>query len=179
LGRTGTLFACEREGVVPDLLCIGKALAGGVPLAATVGRPAVMDAWPKSTGEALHTATFAGNPLACAAALATLDELIRLNLTARAHDGAAAFAGRLERLLKYPHAAAVRGIGYLQAVEFATAAVANTIVVDALARGVILLQSGPTGTSITFAPPLVIADDQLARALDLVESVVAGVERRS
>ena len=169
-GRTGTMFACEREGVVPDLLCIGKALAGGVPLAATVGRPAVMDAWPKNTGEALHTATFAGNPLACAAALATLDEIARLDLIARVNDGAAAFGRRLERLTSHAQVLAARGIGYLHALEFATAAVANRLVVDALARGVLLLQSGPTGTSITFAPPLVIESDQLARALDIVES---------
>ncbi len=173
-GRTGAMFACEHEGVVPDLLCIGKALAGGVPLAATVGRPAVMDAWPKSTGEALHTATFAGNPLACAAALATLDELARLDLVARVRDRAAAFAQRLERFRLDPQVVAVRGIGYLHAVEFATAGAANRIVVDALARGVILLQSGPTGTSITFAPPLVIEADQLARALDLVEACLPG-----
>jgi 4-aminobutyrate aminotransferase-like enzyme len=169
-GRTGTFFACEREGIVPDLLCIGKALAGGVPLAATVGRAAVMDAWPKSTGEALHTATFAGNPLACAAALATLDELARLDLITRVCDRAAAFSNRLQRFRRYPDVVAARGIGYLQALEFATAAVANKVVVAALARGVILLQSGPTGTSITLAPPLVIEDDQLARALDLVEA---------
>jgi 4-aminobutyrate aminotransferase-like enzyme len=173
-GRTGAMFACEHEGVVPDLLCIGKALAGGVPLAATVGRPAAMDGWPKSTGEALHTATFAGNPLACAAALATLDELARLDLVARVRDRAAAFAQRLERFRLNPHVVAVRGIGYLHAVEFATAGAANKIVVDALARGVILLQSGPTGTSITFAPPLVIEADQLARALDLVEACLPG-----
>jgi 4-aminobutyrate aminotransferase-like enzyme len=169
-GRTGTMFACQREGVVPDLLCIGKALAGGVPLAATVGRPAIMDAWPQSTGEALHTATFAGNPLACAAALATLDELIERDLVARVRDRAPAFAAALGRFAAHPQVVAVRGIGYLHAVEFATAAVANKIVIDALARGVILLQSGPTGTSITFAPPLIIEADQLARALELVES---------
>jgi 4-aminobutyrate aminotransferase-like enzyme len=166
-GRTGTLFACEREAVVPDLLCIGKALAGGVPLAATVGRAAVMDCWPRSEGEALHTATFAGNPLACAAALATLDELTRLDLVARA---------RLEGLRRHPQVVDVRGIGYLHAVEFATAAVANKIVIDALARGVLLLQSGPTGTSITIAPPLVIEDDQLARALDLFAVCLPGAD---
>jgi len=60
-GRTGTMFACERAGIVPDLLCVGKALAGGVPLAATIGTPRVMDAWPVSAGEALHTSTFLGN----------------------------------------------------------------------------------------------------------------------
>ena len=169
-GRTGAMFACEHAGVVPDLLCVGKALAGGVPLAATIGRPAVMDAWPKSEGEALHTATFIGNPLACAAALATLDEIARLDLLARVRDRTPAFAARLARLRAYPHIVDTRGIGFLHALEFDSAAEANRIVIEALARGVIVLQSGPTGTSITLAPPLVIEDDQLARALDLVEA---------
>jgi 4-aminobutyrate aminotransferase-like enzyme len=173
-GRTGTMFACEHEGVVPDLLCVGKALAGGVPLGATIGRAAVMDAWPKSTGEALHTATFAGNPLACAAALATLDELVRLDLIARVRERAPGFARQLEPFRRFAQVVAVRGSGYLQAVEFASAVVANQLVVDALARGVLLLQSGPTGTSITLAPPLTIEDDQLARALHLVASCLAG-----
>lgn len=169
-GRTGVLFACEREHVVPDLLCIGKALGGGVPLAATIGRPDVMDAWPKSAGEALHTATFLGNPLACCAALATIGEIERLDIVGSVRRGAAAFEQRLLRLLVYDEVVAVRGIGYLWALEVTSAAVANRIVVGALARGVIVLQSGPTGNAITFAPPLVIAHDQLMRALDLVES---------
>ena len=173
-GRTGTLFACDREGVVPDLLCVGKALGVGVPLGATIGRPAVMDAWPKSTGEALHTATFLGNPLACAAALATLDEIERLDLPARVSARAAGFGTRLERLLTHSGVVAIRGLGYLWAVEFGSAAEANRVVVDALRLGVILLQSGPTGSSITLAPPLTIGDDQLARALDLVEAAVRG-----
>jgi 4-aminobutyrate aminotransferase-like enzyme len=171
-GRTGTLFACEREGAVPDVLCVGKALAGGVPLAATIGRAIVMDAWPMSTGEALHTATFLGNPLACAAALAALDELARLDLVARVRERAAGFEQRLERFRAHADVTAIRGAGYLWALEFGSAAIANRVVVDALARGVIVLQSGPTGTSITLAPPLTIDDDQLARALDILEACV-------
>ena len=171
-GRTGTLFACERENVVPDLLCIGKALGGGVPIGATIGRPGVMNAWPKTTGEALHTATFLGNPLACAAALATLTEIERLDLVARVLRGAPAFEQRLRAFMAYEHVRCVRGIGYLWALELSSAAIANRVVVNALARGVILLQSGATGTSIAFAPPLIIEADQLARALDIVESCV-------
>jgi 4-aminobutyrate aminotransferase-like enzyme len=167
-GRTGSYFACDREGVVPDLLCVGKALAGGIPLGATIGRASVMDAWPKSQGEALHTATFLGNPVACAAALATLAEIERLELVARVREGAADFARRLAALAAQPEIVAVRGLGYLWALEFRSAAVANRVVVDALARGVIVLQSGPTGSSITLAPPLTIELDQLARALDLL-----------
>ncbi len=169
-GRTGMLFACQRDDVVPDLLCIGKALGGGVPIGATIGRAGVIDAWAKSSGEALHTATFLGNPIACAAALATLDEFERLQLVARVQAGTAAFAERVERFLNYDGVKAVRGVGFLWAVEFVDAGIANRVVVDALERGVIVLQSGPTGTSITIAPPLTIEHDQLARALALLES---------
>ena len=72
--RTGRLFACDHSGVVPDIVCLGKALTSGFPLSACVGRAEVMDAWPVSTGEALHTSTFLGNPLGCAMAVAALRE---------------------------------------------------------------------------------------------------------
>lgn len=176
LGRTGMLFACEREDVVPDLLCIGKALGGGVPIAATIGTPRVMDAWPKSAGEALHTSTFLGNPLTCAAALANLEQLIKLELVARVRDNESWLAERLGRLRRLGHVRDVRGLGYFWGVEFIDAAFANRVVVEGLARGVILLQSGPTGTSITIAPPLVIDDEQLARACDLFEETIHACE---
>jgi len=71
-GRTGTWFAVEREGVVPDILCIGKAMGSGFPISAAAGTSQVMDAWPISGGEALHTSTYLGHPLGCAAAVATI-----------------------------------------------------------------------------------------------------------
>ena len=175
-GRTGAMFACDREGVVPDLLCVGKALGGGLPLSATIGTPRVMDAWPVSAGEALHTSTFLGNPLACAAALANLDELERLDVTSRVRAREAALGARLRTLASQPSVRDVRGVGFLWAVDFAHAAFANRVVVRGLARGVILLQSGATGTSITLAPPLTIEDDQLARALDIFERAVRECE---
>jgi len=171
-GRTGTRFACEREGVVPDLLCVGKALAGGVPIAALIGRPAVMRAWPENTGEALHTATFLGNPLACAAALANLAEMERLDVIGRVQRGEPHVRERLERIAALPAVRDLRGRGYFWGLEFADGAVANRIVVRALAAGVIILQSGPAGTSITITPPLVIDDEQLDRALDIIERIV-------
>ncbi|MGH7545297.1 MAG: aspartate aminotransferase family protein, partial [Gemmatimonadota bacterium] len=70
LGRTGRTLACEHEGVVPDLVCLGKALTGALPFSACLGRPEVMAAWPPSEGEAIHTSTFLGHPLGCAAAIA-------------------------------------------------------------------------------------------------------------
>ena len=81
LGRTGRRFALEHEGVVPDLLCVGKALGGGLPLSACAGPVEVMDAWPESPGEALHTSTFLGHPLACTAGLAFLEVLEEEGLT--------------------------------------------------------------------------------------------------
>jgi 4-aminobutyrate aminotransferase-like enzyme len=174
-GRTGTRFACEREGVVPDLLCVGKALAGGVPLAALIGRHSVMQAWPHNEGEALHTATFLGNPLACAAALANLGEMERLDVVGRVRRGEPLLLACLQRIAEFPAVRDLRGRGFFWALEFANGEVANRIVVRALAAGVVLLQSGPAGTSITFTPPLVIEDEQLIRALDIVEQTVREV----
>ncbi len=93
-GRTGTLFAVDRDQVRPDLLCCGKALGGGLPVAAVVGRRQVMDAW-STDGEALHTATHLANPPACAAALAVLRILERDDLPARARRLGAEIEGRL------------------------------------------------------------------------------------
>jgi 4-aminobutyrate aminotransferase-like enzyme len=175
-GRTGATFACAHEAVVPDLLCVGKALAGGVPISAAIGTPRAMDAWPRSAGEALHTSTFMGNPLACAAALANLAELERLDVAGRVRARGPGLGARLRALRRYPRVRDVRGLGYLWAVEFADGGFANRVVVRGLARGLILLQSGPTGTSITLAPPVTIEDEQLARALDLFESTVRACE---
>ena len=86
-GRTGTWFAAEYEDVVPDIICIGKAFGSGFPISAAAARPEVMDAWPVSDGEALHTSTYLGNPMGCAAALATIGEMERLS-SARARAAA-------------------------------------------------------------------------------------------
>jgi 4-aminobutyrate aminotransferase-like enzyme len=171
-GRTGTMFACERESVVPDILCVGKAMAGGVPLSAAIGRPAVMRAWPPSGGEALHTATFSGNPLACAAALAVLDEFERGTIVAGVARREPALRERLARLRRHATVTDVRGIGMLWAIEFDSAGYANRIVRAGLQRGLILLQSGTEGTSITLAPPLNIEDDQLERAIDVLDRTI-------
>jgi 4-aminobutyrate aminotransferase-like enzyme len=171
-GRTGTMFACEREAVVPDILCIGKAIAGGVPFSAAIGRPSVIDAWPRSTGEALHTATFLGNPLACAAALAVLDEFERGAIVAGVARRDPWMRYRLTPLRRHATVTDVRGIGMLWAIEFANAGIANRVVHEGLQRGLILLQSGVDGTSITLAPPLNIEDDQLERGIALLDHTI-------
>jgi len=170
--RTGTWFAIESDGVVPDIICIGKAMGSGVPISAAVGRADVMDAWPVSTGEALHTSTFLGNPLGCAAALATIEEMERLNLPQRSAALAKTFELRLHALRSNPLVRAVRGRGMLWGVEVRDGATAFAAIKNALARGVIVAQSGVDGNVIALSPPLVIDEGQLAHALDVLESAL-------
>jgi 4-aminobutyrate aminotransferase-like enzyme len=172
-GRTGHWFAIEREGIVPDLLCIGKAFGSGFPISATIGRSAVMDAWPRSTGEALHTSTYLGNPIGCAAALATIDELAQRKLPQRAAELGQILGERLQRLRTRGGVVEVRGCGLFWAVQVRDAAKATAAVKGALARGAIFLQSGVAGDAITIAPPLTIGEDQLLRAVDILQESLA------
>jgi 4-aminobutyrate aminotransferase-like enzyme len=173
-GRTGEWFAIDRDGVVPDILCIGKAMGSGVPISAAVGRAEIMDAWPLSTGEALHSSTYLGNPLGCAAALATIDELERRGLPARAAHLGAWLAPRLGALRSHKGIVDARGRGLLWGVQLQDAAHAFTVVKSALARGVILLQSGIDGETVSIAPPLVIEQSQLERAIEILAHVIQG-----
>lgn len=175
-GRTGTWFAVEREGVVPDIICIGKAMGSGFPISAAVGTPAVMDAWPESTGEALHTSTFLGSPIGCAAALATIDELQRRALPQRAAALGPEFERRLRGLLRYPAVRAIGGRGLLWGLRLRDATAANAVVKGTLQRGLILLQAGIAGDAISISPPLVIAEDEIERGCAILEAVVAAVE---
>lgn len=173
-GRTGTMFACERENVAPDIICVGKALAGGFPISAAILADEIATAWAPSHGEALHTSTFLGNPMGCAAALANIAEIERLDIPRIAREREPLMAERLGALRSTNETIAdVRGRGMLWAIEFRDPAFANACVVRALQRGLILLQSGTRGESITFAPPPVITETQLERAFALLASVVA------
>ncbi len=172
-GRTGSLFACEREAVRPDVLCVGKALGGGFPISATILSGEVAKAWQPSTGEALHTSTYLGNPMGCAAALANLDEIERRNIPRLARERERPIARALHALQSaQPAIVDVRGRGMLWAIEFTDASYASACVVQALARGLILLQSGIGGEAVTFAPPPVITEVQLERAFALLAEVV-------
>ncbi len=167
-GRTGCWFACEAEAVVPDIVCIGKAMGGGFPISAAVGRPAIMDRWPRSSGEALHTSTYLGNPMGCSAALATIEEVEREDLPKRARELGDVVGLQLERFLARESVVAVRGRGMMWGVQLQSAEDAGRVVKRALARGVILLQSGPAGDVLSITPPLVIDRPVLLRALDII-----------
>ena len=171
-GRTGRWFACQHWDVVPDLLVVGKSLAGGLPLSAVVGTPAVMDAWPTSDGEAIHTSTFLGNPVTCAAALANLDELESGGLVERAAVVGERLGRRLEELVDGVDAAkAARGLGLMRALELSGPETAARVATAALARGVILLSEG---AALAFTPPLTITNEQLDHAVDVVASLLDG-----
>lgn len=171
-GRTGTWFACEAEQVRPDILCIGKAMGGGFPISAAFGASSVMDAWPRSTGEALHTSTYLGNPVACAAALAVIDEIDRLALVERAHALGGRLGAHLERLRTHERVVAIRGRGMMWGVQTRDAATAETAVKRALQRGVVILQSGPSGDTLSITPPLVISEAALTSAISIIEEVL-------
>lgn len=171
-GRTGRLFAVEAEGVRPDVLCCGKALGGGLPIAAVLARRSLFQAW-STPGEALRTSTFLANPVACAASLAVLDVLEQDELPARAARLGAQVAARLagwsDRL---PAVAAVRGRGLLWGVELRSRQAAGAWVAAARRRGVLILAGGPEGRVAQLVPPLTIAEAQLTGALDLLEEAL-------
>ncbi|HEV8238470.1 MAG TPA: aspartate aminotransferase family protein [Thermoanaerobaculia bacterium] len=167
-GRTGSFFASTAENVEPDLLCCGKALAGGLPFAAVLGRRELLDHWP-ADGEALHTATFLAHPLACSAALATLRVLDHPDFQARAVELAAAFATSLEELAALPIVRAVRGRGLLWGIELRDDAVrsggATAWSRRALGAGVLTLPAGERGEVLELLPPAVLTQRQLAVAI--------------
>jgi len=175
-GRTGQWFAANDEGVVPDLLCVGKALGGGLPLSACVGKRAVMDAWGASTGEALHTSTFLGNPLACAAGLAVLDALESIDA-----PGLAARAGtRWRELLaalraRHPgKVKSIRGRGLMIGMVLNAPDLGPLLATRLLADGLIALPAGD-GSVLEITPPLVIRDVQSEWAADRIDATLANL----
>lgn len=175
LGRTGDLFACDHEGVVPDLLCVGKGLASGMPLSACLGLAACFDAWPRSTGEALHTQTFLGHPASCAAALASLAVGARERLPERARTlGRAALERLRTGLAGSPEIVEVRGRGLMIGIECARPQTAHDATVRLLERGYVLLPSGDGGRVLSLTPPLTIGEDALFTACDAIVELLRG-----
>jgi len=179
-GRTGRLWAHEWDGVVPDLLAAGKALGGGLPLSVCMGPPAIMNAWPESRGEALHTSTFLGHPLACASALAFLDRLEGDGLTARAAELGGEWLGTLRsRLEGLPQVREIRGRGMMLGIEVADPMTGQSlagggvrVAEEALRRGVLVLPAGDSGEVVELTPPVVIGRDQLEAATDVLEEAL-------
>lgn len=172
-GRTGRLFAVEHERVRPDVLCCGKALGGGVPIAAVIARRDLLRCW-ETPGEALHTATFLANPLACAAALAVLDVLREEDLPARAARLGDTLGNRLATWPgRFPAVEEIRGRGLLWGAQLRTAEIAKKWMLAAWSRGVLLLAGGPEGRVAQLVPPLTIGEEQLAGAVGILEGLQA------
>lgn len=172
-GRTGDWFGCDHEAVIPDILCIGKAMGGGFPISACVARPDVMAAWGESRGEALHTSTFLGSPLGCAAALAAIAEMEERDLPGRAKRVGAHFKERLTELTaRHPDSVAeVRGRGLMLGLRLASRETALGLVYDLLARGLIVLPAG-AGDVLEFVPPLTIAEEQIDWAVGQMDAAL-------
>jgi 4-aminobutyrate aminotransferase-like enzyme len=168
-GRTGKWFACEHGNVVPDIICLGKAMTGGFPLSACVGKATIMDAWPPSTGEAIHTSTFLGHPVGCAMALAQIKELKSKKLPEASHAKGKFLIEELRELedTHFTLKISARGLGLLAGVELQKTqgipATKQTLtaIKKLLQRGYIFLPEGEHSNVISFTPPLTISRKQL------------------
>jgi 4-aminobutyrate aminotransferase/(S)-3-amino-2-methylpropionate transaminase len=174
--RTGDWFACDHEGVVPDLVTTAKGMAGGLPLAAVTGRAEVMDS--------VHVGglggTYGGNPVACAAALAAIETMQVADLPARAREIEAVFLPRLRALAeRHPDRVGdIRGRGAMLAVELVSdgagrtpdAALAGAVHRACAAQGLVTLTCGTFGNVFRFLPPLAIGDDLVGEGLDVFEA---------
>jgi 4-aminobutyrate aminotransferase / (S)-3-amino-2-methylpropionate transaminase / 5-aminovalerate transaminase len=173
-GRTGTVWAIERLGVEPDLLVSGKTLGGGLPLAAVTGRAAVMDAvHPGGLG-----GTFGGNPVACAAGLAVLDELTAPGFRERAEQIATLLRARLDEMAA-THGdviGEVRGLGAMLALELReqNGEASRAVTTAAREKGLILLSCGLYGNVIRLLPPLSATDEELEKGLAILEEALGG-----
>ena len=180
-GRTGTWFAIEQSGVAPDMITMAKSMAGGFPISAVVGRAEVMDA-PAPGGLG---GTYAGSPVACAAALAVLDVFAKENLLERSRRLGEHLRSRLAALAaKQPCIAEVRGLGAMVAIELCKngdvnqpdAELTKRIVQQATRRGLVLLSCGTYGNVIRILVPLTAADALVNEGLDILEaSLVAAL----
>jgi 4-aminobutyrate aminotransferase len=169
LGRTGKMFAMEHWDVVPDVICLAKALGGGLPLGAILARADLVDAWPP----AAQGTTFGGNPVACRAGLATLRIVQDEGLMARAVAVGAYIQGRFrEAQAGLPIIGDVRGKGLMVGVELINAdgspadEVVKAVMKDSRAGGIVLTKCG--ASTLRFAPPLIITQEQAKEGVDIV-----------
>lgn len=178
-GRTGQMFACEHEQVWPNVLCVGKALGGGVALSAAIGTPQVMGSWGSSSGEAVHTSTFLGNPLSCAMASAVLDELEAQRWPQRVAEIGEVWRARLDALQEeFPGLiGCIRGKGLMLGIDFiedvATRRPHPSAAIELMdrcrQRGYLVLPSGVHGNILALSPPFVMTSAQRDGFFDVLK----------
>jgi 4-aminobutyrate aminotransferase/(S)-3-amino-2-methylpropionate transaminase len=177
--RTGDMFACEDEGVVPDMIITAKGIAGGLPLAAVTARAEIMD----SSHVGGLGGTYGGNPIACAAAIGAIETIEEEKLVERArHIGVILHESLTALAKKYPIIGEVRGRGAMQAIELVEAgtktpnpAALASVIKYCQSKGVLILTAGTYGNVIRFLPPIVISDELLKDALAVLEEGFASL----
>jgi acetylornithine/LysW-gamma-L-lysine aminotransferase len=171
LGRTGKMWACEHWNTAPDIMCLAKGLAGGIPISATLVKPEILSAMSK--GE--HSSTFGGNPISCAGGIATLQALTQDGLVQNAAIIGKKFKEGLEKLKeKHNIIRDVRGKGLMIGVEMKFEV--KDILLDGISEGVLLLYSGRN--ILRFLPPLVFSDADITKVLEVLDRLFSKEEER-
>lgn len=170
-GRTGHMWASQHWNVTPDIMCVAKAMGGGVPIGATIAKDDIMNSL--KVGE--HSSTFGGNPLACAAACATIDVIVEENLSERARVLGKRFKDVLEKMTEDMRVLRdVRGLGLMIGLE--SRIFIGNVLTRALKKGLVLLYAGKN--VIRFLPPLVIKEKQLEKAAEILHEIFSEEEKR-
>ncbi len=168
-GRTGKLFACEHAGIIPDILCLAKPIAGGLPIGVTLARENIMASF--KGGE--HTTTFSGSPLVCAAGCAAIDVLVEEKLVEKAAVNGKYFKTKLEELQKkHSSVKEIRGLGLMLGIELKCEVL--NIITKAMERGVLVLNAGRT--TVRFLPPLVITKEQIDKTITVLDAILGEEE---
>ncbi len=163
LGRTGARWRTVAAGVVPDVLCVGKALGGGMPMSACIGKQALMNGWARGGSEALRTSTFLGQPLACAAASATLGVMRDLGLDELVRERGAVLRAELERVgARHACVRDVRGVGMMLGLGLDSGARGLALVQALLERGFLTLPAGPGADVLQLSPPFALPEELVA-----------------
>lgn len=171
LGRTGKMWAGQHWDVEPDIMCLAKGIAGGIPMGLTVMRSEILDCL--KVGE--HSSTFAGNPLACAAGSATIDSIIEDELVSNSEKMGRIFkSGLLEIKEKYKIVRDVRGLGMMLGVEMRFDV--KDILLDGIKNGILLLYSGRN--ILRLLPPIVMKEEEVNKSLELIDKLIQNEERR-
>ncbi len=169
-GRTGKLFGCEHWGVTPDVICLAKPFAGGLPIGITVAKEHVMSSF--KVGE--HSSTFSGSPLVCAAACAAIDVLVKEKLVDRAANMGEYLKSKLEELqAKYRIVKEVRGLGLMLGMELRYDV--HNIILKTLDKGILILDAGRN--VLRFLPPLVIEKEQIDKTISVLDEVIGEEEK--
>ncbi len=171
LGRTGKMWAGENWSAVPDIMCIAKGIASGIPTGVTFVKEEIANCM--NLGE--HSSTFAGNPIACSAGIATIDTIIKEDLVTKASDTGTYFKKKLIELKdKHPIIRDVRGLGMMLALE--SRFDVRNILMDGIKNGLLMLYSGRT--VIRLLPPLVMKKEQVSRAIEIMDEILSVEEKR-